>query len=328
MKRKIIVTLLLISLFALCLPLTACAKEKQDVIRLNEVTHSVFYAPLYVAINEGYFEEQGLSIELTNGGGADKTMTAVLSGQADIGFCGPEASIYVYNEGKKNYPIVIGQLTKRDGSFVIGRQQTDSFDWSTAFLGKEIIGGRKGGVPAMALEYALKKNGYENGVNMTINYDVQYDLISAAFDGGTGDFCTMFEPAATNFELAGKGYLVASVGEEAGDIPYTCFCAEKSYLEKNADKVKRFLAAIQKGVEFVKTESAENVAKAVARSFADTSLEVLTSAIANYKRIGAYVEDMNLKKEDFEHLQDIIVAAGVMNKRAEYDKLVNNGYLG
>ena len=135
MKRKIIVTLLVLTLFAFCLPLTACSKEKEDVIRLNEVTHSVFYAPMYVAINEGYFKEQGLSIELTNGGGADKTMTAVLSGQADIGFCGPEASIYVYNEGKKNYPIVIGQLTKRDGSFVIGRQKTDNFAWSTAFLG-------------------------------------------------------------------------------------------------------------------------------------------------------------------------------------------------
>ncbi len=328
MKKKIIVTILVISLLALCLPFAACSKQKEDVIRLNEVTHSVFYAPLYVAINEGYFKEQGISIELTNGGGADKTMTAVLSGQADIGFCGPEASVYVYNEGKKNYPIVIGQLTKRDGSFVIGRQKTDSFDWSTAFLGKEIIGGRKGGVPAMALEYALKKNGYVDGQNVTINYDVQYDLISAAFDGGTGDFCTMFEPAATNFELAGKGYLVASVGEEAGDIPYTCFCAEKSYLEKNADKVKRFLAALQKGVAFVNTESAETIAKAVSPSFADTSLSVLTSAIANYKKIGAYVDDMKLKKDDFEHLQDIIISAGVMTKRADYDKLVDNGYLG
>ena len=328
MKRKIIVTLLVLSLLVLCLPLAACTKKTEDVIRLNEVTHSVFYAPLYVALNEGYFEEQGLTIELTNGGGADKTMTAVLSGQADIGFCGPEASIYVYNEGKKSYPIVIGQLTKRDGSFVIGRERTEDFDWKTAFLGKEIIGGRKGGVPAMALEYALKKNGYVSGVNMTINYDVQYDLISAAFDGGTGDFCTMFEPAATNFELAGKGYLVASVGEEAGDIPYTCFCAEKSYLEKNGDKVKRFLAALQKGVAFVKDNSAETIAKAVAPSFADTSESVLTSAIANYKRIGAYVEDMTLKKEDFDHLQDIIISAGVMSKKADYDKLVDNGYLG
>ena len=328
MKKKIIVTILLITLIALCVPLTACSETGEDVIRLNEVTHSVFYAPLYVAINEGYFKEQGITIELTNGGGADKTMTAVLSGQADIGFCGPEASIYVYNEGKKDYPIVIGQLTKRDGSFVIGRSEMASFDWSTAFLGKEIIGGRKGGVPAMALEYALKKNGYTDGVNMTINYDVQYDLISAAFDGGTGDYCTMFEPAATNFALAGKGYVVASVGEEAGDIPYTCFCAEKTYLKNNADKVTRFLAALQKGVAYVQSESAETIAKAVSPSFADTSLSVLSSAIANYKRIGAYVDDMKLKEEDFEHLQDIIISAGVMSKRADYDKLVDNSYLG
>lgn len=330
MKRRLIVTILLICVLSLTLSVcfTGCSEEKENVIRLNEVTHSVFYAPLYVAINEGYFAEQGLTIELTNGGGADKTMTAVLSGQADIGFCGPEASIYVYNEGKKNYPIVIGQLTKRDGSFVIARSEMASFDWSTAFLGKEIIGGRKGGVPAMALEYALKKNGYVDGVNTRINYDVQYDLISAAFDGGTGDYCTMFEPAATNFALAGKGYVVASVGEEAGDIPYTCFCAEKSYLEKHPDKVRKFLAAIQKGVEFVKNESAETIAKAVSPSFADTSLSVLTSAIANYKKIGAYVDDMKLKEEDFEHLQDIIISAGVMSKRADYAKLVDNGYLG
>lgn len=328
MKKRIIATILIVVVLALSISLFACKKTEDNVIRLNEVTHSVFYAPLYVAINQGYFKEQGLTIELTNGGGADKTMTAVLSGQADIGFCGPEASIYVYNEGKKNYPILIGQLTKRDGSFVMGRNEIDSFDWSTAFLGKEIIGGRKGGVPAMALEYALKQNGYVDGQNVTINYDVQYDLIAAAFDGGTGDFCTMFEPAATNFELAGKGYVVASVGEEAGDIPYTCFCAEKSYLKKNPDKVKKFLAALQKGVKFVQDNDADTIAKAVAPSFADTSISVLSSAIANYKKIGAYVDDMSLKKADFEHLQDIIVSAGVMTKRADYDKLVDNGYLG
>ncbi len=327
MKTKIICILLVVSLFALCLPIAACSGGKEDTIRLNEVTHSVFYAPLYVALNQGYFEENGLKIELTNGGGADKTMTAVLSGQADIGFCGPEAAIYVYNEGKKDYPIVIGQLTRKDGSFVIAREEIADFSWSTAFLGKEIIGGRKGGVPAMALEYALKKNGYTDGVNMTLNYDVQYDLIAAAFEGGTGDFCTMFEPAATNFELAGKGHIVASVGEEAGTIPYTCFCCEQTYLSKNKDKVSRFLKAVSKGVEYVSTHTAKEIAEAVAPSFADTSEEVLTSAIANYKKIGAYVSSMALAEEDFERLQDIIIEAGVMTKRASYKDLVDNSYL-
>ena len=327
MKTKLIGILLIVALLALCVPLAACNGGSGDTIRLNEVTHSVFYAPLYVALNQGYFEEEGIKIELTNGGGADKTMTAVLSGQADVGFCGPEAAIYVYNEGKKNYPIVIGQLTKRDGSFVIAREEMNDFSWETAFVGKEIIGGRKGGVPAMALEYALKQNGYVDGEDMDINYDVQYDLIAAAFEGGTGDFCTMFEPAATNFQLAGKGYIVASVGEEAGNIPYTCFCCEQSYLKKNKDKVVKFLRAVNKGVTYVSEHTAAEIAEAVAPSFADTSKEVLTSAIANYKRIGAYVDSMALKEEDFERLQDIIIEAGVMTKRASYADLVDNSYL-
>jgi len=327
MKKKLIGILLIIAIFALCLPVAACAGTSEDTVRLNEVTHSVFYAPLYVAINQGYFEEENIKIELTNGGGADKTMTAVLSGQADIGFCGPEAAIYVYNEGKKNYPILIGQLTQKDGSFVIAREVNTSFNWSTDFIDKEIIGGRKGGVPAMSLEYALKKNGYTDGRNMTINYDVQYDLISAAFEGGTGDYCTMFEPAATNFELAGKGHIVASVGAEAGTIPYTCFCCEQTYLMQNKDRVTRFLKAVFKGVKYVSEHSPEEIAEAAAPSFADTSKSVLTSAIANYKKIGAYVDSMELKKEDFEHLQDIIIEAGVMTKRANYQDLVDNSYL-
>jgi len=327
MKIKLIAILLIVSVLALCIPLTACRGASDETVRLNEVTHSVFYAPLYVAINEGYFEEEGIKIELTNGGGADKTMTAVLSGQADIGFCGPEAAVYVYNEGKKNYPIVIGQLTQRDGSFVIAREDIPNFSWSTAFVGKEIIGGRKGGVPAMALEYALKKNGYVDGVNTTINYDVQYDLIAAAFEGGTGDFCTMFEPAATNFQLAGKGRIVASVGEEAGTIPYTCFCCEQSYLKNNKDKVTKFLRAVNKGVRFVSEHTPSEIAEAVAPSFADTSKDVLTSAIANYKRIGAYVDSMRLKEEDFDRLQDIIIEAGVMTKKASYADLVDNSYI-
>lgn len=327
--RKTICLVLIVAVLTISamFTFTACGKTDSNTIKLNEVTHSVFYAPLYVALNMGYFEDEGLKIQLTNGGGADNTMTAVLSGQADIGFCGPEAAIYVYNEGKNDYPVVIGQLTQKDGSFIIGREAIPNFDWATSFSGKEIIGGRKGGVPAMTLEYALKANGYVDGTDITINYDVQYSLIAAAFEGGVGDFCTMFEPAATNFVNAGKGYIIASVGEEAGEVPYTAFMATKSYIKNNTEQVEKFLRAVQKGVEFVQNNTAAKVAEAVADSFADTSIAVLTAAIQNYMDIGAYVTDMHMSEEAFERLQDIIIEAGVMSKRASYNHLIVNSYL-
>ena len=326
MKKTIAILLVVILTVALSVVGVGCKTKSDNVIRLSEVTHSVFYAPLYVALNNGYFKEEGLEIELTNAGGADKVMTSVISGQADIGFCGPEAVIYVYNEGRTDYPQVIAQLTRLDGSFVMGRDDTP-FDWETSFLGKEIIGGRRGGVPAMALEYCLRHSGYTIGQDVTVNYDVQYDLITAAFEGGVGDYCTMFEPAATVFQNAGKGYIKTAVGPKCGEIPYTAFCATKTYLKANGDKVKAFLRALKKGVDYVANNTPETIAKAVAPSFVGVDGNVLVSAIANYKNIGAIVTDMHLSQESFERLQDVIVEAGVMTKRAVYSDVVNHGYL-
>lgn len=327
MKKAICITISVVLVALIALVGVGCKKTEDNVIRLSEVTHSVFYAPLYVAINRGYFEEEGIEIELTNAGGADKVMTAVISGQADIGFCGPEAVIYVYNEGRADYPQVIAQLTRMDGSFVIGRDD-EPFDWNTSFQGKEIIGGRKGGVPAMALEYCLRHSGYTIGQDVIVNYDVQYDLITAAFEGGIGDYCTMFEPSATVFQNAGKGYIKTAVGPKCGEIPYTAFCATKGYLKDNETKVKSFLKALQKGVDFVAQNTPETIAKEVAPSFVGVDITVLTSAIKNYKEIGAIVTDMHLTKESFERLQDVIVEAGIMTKRANYQDVVNHDYLG
>ncbi|MBQ7653322.1 MAG: ABC transporter substrate-binding protein [Clostridia bacterium] len=327
MKKIIAIICVLILIVSLsCFAFAGCNKQKKGVVRLNEVTHSVFYAPLYAAINLGYFEEEGITVELTNGGGADKTMTAVLSGQADIGFCGPEAAVYVYNEGRKDYPKVFAQLTQMDGSFVIGREHED-FDWSTSFKGKEIIGGRRGGMPAMSLEYALKRYGYSIGTDVIINYDIQFDLITAAFEGGTGDYCTMFEPSASTFEKAGKGYILSAVGPASGNIPYTAFMATADYLKDNEDTVKGFCKALKKGVDYVQTQTPEKIAEAIAPSFEGTSKEMLARAVKNYRDIGAYVSELSLKKEDFDRMQDVIISAGVYKDKVPYEKIVVSNFL-
>lgn len=322
--KKIISCISLIALTFSTMLVGACT-PRDNVVRVNEVTHSVFYAPFYIAIENGYFEEVGIEIELTNGGGSDASMTALISGGADIGLMGPETSVYVYNEGRQDYAIIFGQLTRKDGSFLVGREPIENFSWSM-LENKEIIGGRKGGSPAMALEYALKKNNLIDKSNVTINYDVKYDLITAAFEGGTGDFCTMFEPAASNFQAQGKGYIIASVGEESGDMPFTCFMATKSYLNANSQKVQNFLSAIQKGMDFLWQNNAVVVANAIKNQFADTSVEMLSDAIQNYKNINAYMTNPYMKEEDFEHLQDVIIDAGVMTKRASYSHIVDNSF--
>lgn len=322
--KKFLVVLLVVAILTLAtLSLVSCKDKNGTVIQVNEVTHSVFYAPLYVAINKGYFEAEGLTIELTNGGGSDKTMTAIMSGQADIGLAGPETAVYVKAGGSSNYPVVFGQLTTKDGSFLIGRNQVSDFKWSS-LEGKEIIGGRKGGMPAMCLEYALYKNGLINGQNVTINYDVQFDLIASAFGAGTGDYCTMFEPVATTYQNAGKGYVQTDVGSEAGTVPYTCFMATKDYIKDNQSTVKAFMRAIMKAIDFVMTSSDTEVANALKASFADTSVEDLASAVKAYKEIGAFKTNPVMLKEDYDKLIEILKFSKVLDKDVAFEDIIDN----
>ena len=299
--------------------------KKLDKVRLGEVTHSIFYAPQYAAINLGFFEEEGIEIELSNLGGADKVMSALLSNQIDVGFCGPEASIYVANEGREDHPEVFAQLTQRDGSFLVGKEKPDEFNWEQ-LKGKTVIPGRKGGVPYMTFEYLLKEKGFDTENDLVLDDSIQFSLMAGAFSGSNAEYVTLFEPTASMIEKENKGYILASIGEETGDIPYTAYCAKKSYIKENEDLIERFTRAIYKGMQWVEKNSSEEVAKTIIDSFPDTDLDILTSSVERYRSIDAWTKDPVMTKESFDRLQTIMEKAGELEKRADFEKVVNNKY--
>ena len=320
MKNKFVSLAVAALIATFPLSVAACGENAADgktLVRINEVTHSVFYAPMYLADGLGYFAEEGIEIELTNGGGADATMAAVLSGGADIGFCGPEAAIYVEIGGSNDQPTVFGQLTKRDGSFLVGRSEQPDFEWSD-LEGKEVLAGRKGGVPAMTFEYALK----EQGVNATLNYDVAFNMMTAAFESGVADYCTMFEPVASEYEAAGKGFIVASVGQQSGEVPYTCFMAKRSYIDANPEIIDGFLRAVTKAIKYVNETPSDEAAQKLAPYFDGTSVQSLEISLESYKAIDAWVTNMAMEASALDRLQDIIESAGELERRVNFDDIV------
>lgn len=331
MKKKIIIsisTILVIVLVVIGVIRVKNANQNTEdtkLIKVNEVTRSVFYAPQYVAINNGYFKENGLDIELTTGQGADAVMTSVLANQCDIGFAGPEASIYVYNEGKEDYTQVFAQMTKKDGSFLIARTDIDNFNWQD-LKGKTVIPGRKGGVPYMTLEYVLRKNGIDPQKDVTLDDSIKFDLMAGAFASGDADYVTLFEPTASLTEQQKKGYIVASVGEAAGEIPYTAYFAKKSYIENNKDTIQGFTNAIYQGQKWVEEHSSKEIAEVIQSFFPDTDIELLAAAIESYQAIDAWNDTPVLKEEAFNRLQEVMTAAGELQEKAPYDKIVNNKY--
>lgn len=329
-KNTITVILLMIILLAVIFAIKAKLAdtsngERVKTIQLNEVTRSVFYAPQYVAISNLFFEEEGLRLEITTGQGADKVMTAILANQSDIGLCGPEASIYVYNEGKEDYIEVFAQLTQKDGSFLVSKEPTNNFSWQD-LKGKTVIPGRKGGVPYMTLEYVLKQNGLNPQKDLILDDSIKFDLMAGAFTGGNAEYVTLFEPTASMTEDAQKGYIVASVGEAAGKVPYTAYCAKKSYIENNKDIIERFTKAIYKGEQWVKEHTAKEIAKQIQTFFPDTTIESLENSVQKYKDIDAWKENPILNEEDFDKLQLIMTEAGELEQKAPYNKIVNNSF--
>lgn len=302
-------------------------KETSDLtkVRVAEVTHSVFYAPQYVADALGYFKDENLDVEIILTPGADKVTAAVLSGDVEVGFCGSEATIYVYNQGEKDYLVTFAGLTKKDGSFLVSRKKIDNFtleDLKDSF----IIGGRKGGMPEMTLEWALSQNGINPKEDLTIDTSIAFAAMSGAFIGGTGDFVTLFEPNALQIEKEGLGYVVASVGELGGVVPYTAYNAKKSYIEKNPDVIKGFNKAIQKGLDYVHSHTDEEVASTILDYFPDTSLNDLITIVKRYREIDSWYDTTYINEEDFNHIQEIMQNAGELDTFAPYDKLVTNEF--
>ena len=310
----------------LSLPFSSC-KEDDGIkkVKVNEVTHSVFYAPLYLADSLGYFKEENIEIELTNGGGADNVMASVLSGDSEIGFCGPEAALYVLIGGSSDVPTVIGQLTKRDGSFLVSRTPEPEFKWEN-LKGKEILAGRKGGVPAMTFEYVLNNNGLKDGTDLTLNYDVAFNLMVSAFEAGTADYCTMFDPTAYEYEAAGKGYVIASVGEASGEVPYTCFIAKNSWLKKNGATAEGFLRAVTKAVKYINETPSSTVAPYLSKYFEGVSESAIAASIDRYRTIDAWRTELSMTEDSFNRLQDIIENAGELSRRATLNELTDNSY--
>lgn len=299
--------------------------NNKKIVRLNEVTRSVFYAPQYLAIANGFFEDENIELEITTGQGTDKVTTALLSGQSDIGLMGPEGAIYVYNEGKENYVQVFAQLTNKDGSFLISRENTDNFSWSD-LKGKTVIPGRKGGVPYMTLRYVLNKNGINPDADLTLDDSIQFSLMAGAFTGGNADYVTLFEPTASMTQDQGKGYVVTSIGKEAGEIPYTAYTASKSYIEKNPDVIEGVTRAIYRGQKWVEEHTAKEVAEKIVGFFPDTTIASLEKSVQSYKDIEAWNETPVMKEEGFKKLQEIMKEAGELEKEAPFDNVVNNEY--
>ena len=314
--------LLLVLLLCLLTP-TCLDADGLRTVELHEVTRSVFYAPQYVAISMGFFEDEGLDVRITTSGGSDKAMTALLSGQADICLAGPETGVYVYNEGKADHPLIVGQLTKRDGSFLVGRTDEPDFSWES-LRGKSIIGGRAGGMPLMTLEYVLKAHGLEPGVDVDVIDSIQFNLMGGAFEGGTGDYVTLFEPTATEFERAGKGYIVANVGLASGEVPYTVYLVSQTMLQQDAAFVESFLRAVYRAQRWIATASDREVAEAMEPFFPDASIESLMIVANSYRATDSWKQDPIMQEADYERMLDIIEEAGELSARPDFAALVDN----
>ena len=316
---------MLVGLFSACGSKPVTNDDALTKVTLNEVAHSIFYAPMYVAMEEGFFAEEGIDLQLVTGFGADKTMTAVLTDEADIGFMGSESTIYTYAGGTEDYVVNFAQLTQRAGNFLVSRKPIEAFSWDM-LKGKNVLGGRAGGMPQMVFEYILKKNNIDPASEVNIDQSIDFGSTAAAFSGGDADFTVEFEPHATSLEAKGDGYVVASLGEDSGYVPYTAFSAKKSFLEKNPEIIQSFTNALQKGMDYVQSHTPAQIAEVIAPQFPETDMETLTTIINRYYEQDTWKDNLVFEKDAFDLLQNILEEANVLEKRVPYEDLVNTDF--
>lgn len=317
--------ILVVGIFNGCGEKNTTKDESLIPVTLNEVAHSIFYAPMYVAIEEGYFMEEGIDITLVTGFGADKTMTAVLTDEAQIGFMGSESTIYTYAGGTEDYVVNFAQLTQRAGNFLVSREPIENFSWDM-LKGKNVLGGRAGGMPQMVFEYILEKNNIDPATDVNINQSIDFGSTAAAFSGGDADFTVEFEPHATSLEKKGDGYVVASLGEDSGYVPYTAFSAKKSYIDANPQVIQSFTNALQKGMDYVQSHTPEEIAKVIAPQFAETDMDTLTTIVTRYHNQDTWKDNLIFDKDAFDLLQNILENSDVLEERVPYEDLVTTEF--
>ena len=327
MKRIVALILSTLMLLTLGAVFSACEGSRGGLrkVVLNEVTRSVFYAPLYVASSRGFFEAEGLELEIVTGGGSDASMTALLAGEADFALMGPETGVYVINEGKAEHPMIIGQLTKRDGSFLLGREPAEDFSWEM-LRGKSVIAGRVGGMPYMTLMYVLDRHGLTPGEDVEVISNIQFNLMGGAFESGTGDFVTLFEPTASKFQENGSGYIIANIGLESGEVPYTTFMTSPDNIRNDPELVMKFIRAITKAQKWVAEASDTEVAEAMLPFFPDTDIASLEAVSRSYRETDSWMQTPVMTQEAFERLQDIMDFNGELKARVDFNELVDNSF--
>jgi NitT/TauT family transport system substrate-binding protein len=328
MKKWVRIAMMSFLIALLIIPMTACnqqEKEKVKTLRVAEVTRSIFYAPQYVALSKGFFEKEGLKIELTTTWGGDKTMTTLLSDGADIALVGSETSIYVYSQGTNDPVINFAQLTQTDGTFLVSRKKIDHFSWDQ-LKGSTFLGQRKGGMPQMVGEFVLKKHGIDPHNDLHLIQNIDFANLANAFASGTGDYVQLFEPTASIFEQEGKGYIVASFGTESGHVPYTTFMAKQSFIKNNKESIEKFTRALYKAQQWVETHSAADIAKAIQPFFKDTDIQLIEKVVDRYKSQGSYATNPVLDKEEWNNLQNIMNEAGELPKHIDHQTLVDNSF--